>query len=161
MLGSSWALQLRSANITIFTNTLSTILITMPSAAAVCYLASSALCSALCCVVRLPSLMHQLRTAQMMFLSLSWHLFSPFILGVACYKARATLVVVIKTFHTLLWWKWVLRRPRFRWQDPFTQTQLCQDCKAIIRRSGLLFGSIGLFTKANEFYQYGIGPESG
>ncbi|KAK4450349.1 heterokaryon incompatibility protein-domain-containing protein [Podospora aff. communis PSN243] len=93
-------------------------------------------------------------------------LLSPFILvysyfggGFLLIYMYFVLVLLANLFYALLLWRWVFCRPRFRTQDPFSETKLCDHCKTIIIRSGLLLGRWTFLTKASEYYRYVHNPD--
>jgi hypothetical protein len=71
----------------------------------------------------------------------------------------ATLLAMglIYLFYAALWWRWVAVRPRFRGNDRFDSTSLCEDCRTMLGGSGLLFGKWWFLTRSVE--SYGFAPK--
>ncbi|KAG4436102.1 hypothetical protein IFR05_008422 [Cadophora sp. M221] len=85
---------------------------------------------------------------------LSIPLWVPVILSVILTAIRTyhlALYIVRYAFYSSLGWRYVVRLPRWRNQSPFRT--VCEECKAVFSRSGLIFGTRMFVTRVVESHQ--------
>ncbi|KAF2492957.1 HET-domain-containing protein [Lophium mytilinum] len=57
-------------------------------------------------------------------------------------------------FYTCTFRHWIFRLPRYRRVDPFEKSTLCDHCRRVLGRSGLLFGSWIMFVRTKETHRF-------
>lgn len=78
--------------------------------------------------------------------------------GLFCFCVLIGLILLLVTYLPFITYRCsfrhlVIRLPRYRREDLFDQSQLCEFCHSVLRNSSLLCGTWILFTRTEEWHQ--------